>query len=260
MGSAIAGVIIDIDGVLIYQGRAYRGAVEFVRKLREHGLRVCYLTNSTLNSRHACALKLRRNGFWAAENHVITASYATAHYLRACRARSIWLMLTGAGRREFDGIQNDTTKPEFVVIGDFRNRYKTRTMNKALRLIVKGAKLIGMIPELTDTSLGQIELNVGSWVRMLETAAGCKALYIGKPNPYPFKLALQSMCLPADKVMMIGDRADTDIAGAQGAGMRTMLVRTGEYQETRDITPDVIVDSIIMAQRYITNEMPRHRT
>jgi ribonucleotide monophosphatase NagD (HAD superfamily) len=104
-----------------------------------------------------------------------------------------------------------------------------------------------MQSELIDTSLGQAELNVGSWVGMLERASGVRAIYIGKPNSFAFELTLQSMVLGNKQVAMIGDRVPTDVLGANKAGIRTVLVRTGEFHLNdlkNAVYPDFMVDSI----------------
>jgi ribonucleotide monophosphatase NagD (HAD superfamily) len=82
-----------------------------------------------------------------------------------------------------------------------------------------------MQSELLDNSMGDLELNVGSWVGLLERAAGVAATYIGKPNPFVFELALQDMHLSKHQVLMVGDRVETDIRGAQDFGLRSVLVQ-----------------------------------
>jgi HAD superfamily hydrolase (TIGR01458 family) len=241
------GIIFDIDGVLEFQGSVYEGAVETVSALRKRGITLRFLTNSTLKSRKSCAEKLQRKGFYITEEEVITASYATAVYLREIQPRSCWVLLEREGRHEFDEFVHDTENPEYIVIGDCRDNFRFETLNKALRLLVNGARLIGMSPELIDSSMREIELNVGSWVHMLELASGVEAIYIGKPNRYVFDLTLRGMDCDNDEVIMVGDRIDSDIQGAKNAGMRSILVKTGEFREadlTSGIEPDFIVDSL----------------
>jgi HAD superfamily hydrolase (TIGR01450 family) len=134
-----------------------------------------------------------------------------------------------------------------IVVGDYRDRFTFDTMNKALRLLLKGAKLIGMSPELIDRSMGDYELNVGSWVHMLEKASNVQAVYVGKPSPYMFELALQHMRLENREVVMVGDKVSTDIQGAHNVGIRSILVKTGEFDEKdlkNGVKPDFVCDSI----------------
>lgn len=243
----INGIIFDVDGVLEFQGRVYPEAVETIDILRGRGIVLRFLTNSTLKSRNSCAERLRKAGFPIFDEEVITASYATAMYLKGLEPRSCWVMLDGRGLDEFKEFEQDTENPEYIVVGDNRNRFDFEYLNKALRLILKGAKLIGMQSELVDTSMGEAELDVGSWVGMLERATGMRATYIGKPSSYVFELTVKTMKMDKGKVIMVGDRVSSDVKGAKEFGIRSVLVRTGEFDE-RDlagtIKPDFILDSV----------------
>lgn len=247
MLTGVKGIIFDIDGVLEFQGKVYPRAIEFVNMLREKGMILRFLTNSTLKSRKSCAEKLNKKGFQVSKEEIITASFATAAYLKELNPRSCWVMQEGDGFDEFRGFCQDTKNPEYIIIGDNRSKFDFDHLNHVLRLLLNGAKLIGMQEELTDTSLGEVELNVGSWTGMLERAARIKATYIGKPSSYVFKLALKTMELEKSEVIILGDRVSTDIKGANNFGIKSVLIKTGEFDE-RDIEgnikPDYVFNSI----------------
>jgi HAD superfamily hydrolase (TIGR01458 family) len=246
----VRGVILDIDGVLEYQKQVYPGAVETIEAFRAHHLAVRFLTNSTLKSRASCAAKLRMGGFQVDEAEVITASSATADYLRGLRPASCWVMLERAGLDEFQEFTQDSERPQWLVVGDNRSQFNFDVLNRALGVLSRGAGLIGMQAELADSSSGTLELNVGSWVGMLERASGVPAVYIGKPNRYVFDLATRSMGLDPSEVVMIGDRMATDVLGAKGVGMRSILVKTGEFRE-RDLAGAVQPDAICASIREV---------
>jgi HAD superfamily hydrolase (TIGR01458 family) len=240
-------VIFDIDGVLVFQGQTYPGAVDTLAALRAKGLPLRFLTNSTLKSRASCAQKLQHAGFQVAVEEVITASYATAAYLRPLHPRACWVLLDGPGLAEFAEFPQTRDDPEYVVVGDYRDHFNFANLNHALRLLRRGARLIGMQPELLDTSSGPAELNVGAWVELLATAAQVAPVYIGKPHPFVFELALRTLPCPPAAVVMVGDRLATDVLGAQRCGLQTVLLKTGEF-DPRDlpgpVQPDHIFDSI----------------
>jgi len=241
------GVIFDIDGVLTYQDMVFPSAPQVVDLLRRQGLTLRFLTNSTLKSRRSCAARLREVGFQIDDAEVLTASYITALYLRQIKPRSVWVMLEREGLDEFLDFPQNLENPEYIVIGDNRSNFDFVHLCKALRLLRKGAKLIGMIPELVDTTLGDLELNVGSWVHMLELASGVPATYIGKPHRFAYEYTLRSMGLDKSQVIAVGDRTGTDIQGANDFGIPSVLLRTGEYAEndlSRTARPDFVIDSI----------------
>jgi HAD superfamily hydrolase (TIGR01458 family) len=243
----LRGIILDIDGVLDFQGQVYPGAIDTVETLRHLGFVLRFLTNSTLHSRRSRATRLLAEGFHVCAEEIITASYATARYLQQLNPRSCWIMLEGEGLDEFSAFRQDTENPEYVVVGDNRSKFNFDHLNHALRLLLKGAKLVGMHPDLVDNSTGAPELNVGSWVRLLEAASGVQAVYVGKPQPFVFELALADMGLDKKQVVMVGDRVQSDIKGAQALGIRSVLVKTGEFRAgdlEAGIEPDFILDSI----------------
>ena len=243
----IRGIIFDIDGVLEFQGSVYPGAVETLKKLRDRGFALRFLTNSTLKSRASCAARLRRAGYRVSDDEVITASYATAAYLRTLGPRTCWVMLDREGFDEFKEFEQDLVSPEYIVIGDSRSRFDFEHLNRVLRLILRGAKLIGMQSELVDSSMGAPELNVGSWVGMLERATGVKATYIGKPSSYVFELTMKTLELDKSEIVMVGDQVATDVKGANDFGIRSILVKTGEFDEQDlggSIVPDFVVESV----------------
>ena len=243
----LRGIIFDVDGVLDFRGEVLPGATDAVATLRRSGFALRFLTNSTLHSRRSRAAKLVAEGFDVSPEEVITASYATARYLEQRQPTSCWIMTEDEGLSEFSTFRHDMEDPEYIVVGDYRNRFDFRHLNRALRLLLNGAKLIGMNPDLVDRSTGEVELNVGAWVRLLEAAACVQAVHIGKPQPFGFALALAGMGLRKKDVVMVGDRVDSDIKGAQRFGIRSVLVKTGEY-ETGDLSgsvePDAVIDSL----------------
>jgi HAD superfamily hydrolase (TIGR01450 family) len=125
-------------------------------------------------------------------------------------------------------------------------------MNKALKLLQRGSKFIVMISQIVDNSMGDVELTVGAYGKMLEDAANVKATYIGKPSKFIFEMALKTMDIERNTVLMVGDRVSSDIRGAKNAGIKSVLVKTGEFKESDlagDVQPDHIVDSISEIKR-----------
>jgi HAD superfamily hydrolase (TIGR01450 family) len=156
-------------------------------------------------------------------------------------------MVDRDGIHEFDEFTHDSENPEYIVMGDYRSHFDFNHMNKALRLLLGGAKFIAMQNEMLDTSMGDVELNVGAWVGMLERAAGVQALSIGKPNPFVFELALRSMGLDVTQALVVGDRVATDVRGARDFGLASALVKTGEF-DPADLEgpyqPDYVFETI----------------
>jgi inorganic pyrophosphatase len=259
MAARFKGAVFDIDGVLEYQGRACHGARETIDRLREKGVVLRFLTNSTMKSRTSCARRLGQRGIGIEPREIVTASYAAACFLRAVNARSCLVMVDGEGKDEFSELAFDRDRPEYLVVGDNRSRFDFEHLNEAVRILLDGAKLVGMQSELLDTSFGDVELNVGSWVGMLERASGVPATYVGKPSEFAFQLVLDTMGLAKRDVVMVGDKVPTDVRGAKDFGMACALLRTGEFDEHELAVgpkPDFIFDSLTEVLRLFDGKGP----
>src|SRR5690606_36950964 len=94
-----------------------------------------------------------------------------------------------------------------------------------------------------------LQMDIGGFIEALEYASGTKAMIIGKPSADFFNAALEDMQLEAREVGMIGDDIDSDVGGAQQAGLKGILVRTGKYRQSyaavSPVTPGVVSDSIL---------------
>jgi HAD superfamily hydrolase (TIGR01458 family) len=111
-----------------------------------------------------------------------------------------------------------------------------------------GAKLITIHKNRFWQTEHGLQMDIGGFIDGLEYASGAKAMIIGKPSKDFFQIALDHMALQADQVAMIGDDIDADVGGAQQAGLKGILVRTGKYRqsyaEQSAVTPDLILDSV----------------
>jgi ribonucleotide monophosphatase NagD (HAD superfamily) len=91
-------------------------------------------------------------------------------------------------------------------------------------------------------------LDSGAFVAGLEYAAEVEATVLGKPSAAYFDAACAALDADPERTWMVGDDIESDIVGAQGVGMHTVLVRTGKFRpdavERADKRPEGIVSSI----------------
>ena len=89
---------------------------------------------------------------------------------------------------------------------------------------------------------------MGAFIAGLEQAAGVSATVVGKPSAAFFETVRGELGASPTEALMIGDDIDADVLGAQSAGIRGVLVRTGKFRED-ELTrargrPDHVVDSL----------------
>jgi HAD superfamily hydrolase (TIGR01458 family) len=119
-----------------------------------------------------------------------------------------------------------------VVLGDAGGFFTYDRLNAAFRVLTGGADFYALAANRTfRDSDGELSMDAGAFVAALEYAARTKAEVLGKPAPAFFAAALEDAGVAAADAAMIGDDAESDIAGALAAGLATaILVRTGKYR------------------------------
>ncbi|WP_068115941.1 TIGR01458 family HAD-type hydrolase [Tropicimonas marinistellae] len=255
----IGGVLLDISGVL-YQGeRPIAGAVDAVERLRESGIPIRFLTNSTRRPKRTIVRKLNVLGFDAGDDEVLTPAAAACTWLNA-HGFSPHLLVHPDLEEDFSDCVGAASKA--IVIGDAAEYFSYERLNAAFRELVAGAPLLALAANrvFRDTD-GELSLDAGAFVRALEYSSGTEALILGKPERSFFRAGTDSLgCAPSD-VAMVGDDAESDVAGALSAGIGMgILVQTGKYREGDEnrfgpaptsVATDIAeaVDTIIAASR-----------
>ena len=235
METSIELVCIDLDGVVYRGDRPIEGASWFVHKLIEHNIKYAFVTNSTLRPRSFYAEKLNRMGIPANDEKIITAAYATYRYLkRREKNRSFTVFLLGEEglRNELARLEcrfqkeTETLPADYVVVGLDRS-ITYEKLCKATRDLLAGARFIGV----NNDALWPVEdgfmPGVGMFVAALRAASGKRPYIVGKPNTFMIKLAMEREKVPPERVLMVGDKLDSDILMGNRAKTQTALVLTG---------------------------------
>jgi 4-nitrophenyl phosphatase len=114
--------------------------------------------------------------------------------------------------------------------------------------IRNGARFIGTNGDLTfPTERGQVP-GAGSVLALFSAATGVKPIVIGKPNPPMYEIAMHRLGVSPQETMMVGDRYDTDIAGAISMGLKTVGMLTGidtrAHFEAQQSPPHLIAEDL----------------
>ncbi len=237
----IRGVLIDLSGVL-YVGRdPVPGAVRALQRLRDAGLPVRFLTNTTRQTRRSLLGKLAGLGFAMDERELFTASAAALKLIQRRGLRPCLLVHPGL-LAEFHGVE--TRNPDAVVLGDAAEAFSYVALNRAFRLLMDGAPLIAMGRNRYFKEPDGLSLDLGPFVAALEYASGVEAEITGKPARAFFETALADLGCGPGEAVMIGDDLPDDIGGAQALGLCGVLVRTGKYRPEDEQDPGIEPDHI----------------
>ena len=246
--SRFSALLLDIDGVIRHGPAPVPGAVDAVRRIRQSGLPLRFVTNTSTKSRRSLCAELQTMGFDIEESMVFSAPAAVANYLRNTDNPSCFLIAKGNVAEDFAGISLDSDRPAAVVVGGAEENFTYEAMNRAFQLLLAGAELIAIHRNAYWRVGDDLWLDAGAYVAALEFATRARAKLFGKPAPDFFSQVVAGLEVPAHRVLMIGDDAVSDVAGAQDAGLAGALVQTGKFRpqdlERPGFRPDLVATSI----------------
>lgn len=250
--TTIRAVIMDMDGVLWRGTQVLPGAPALFSFLRARGLPFALATNNSSRAPSDYVEKLAALAIGAVEpEQIITSGTAAARYLRSRFSPGTPVHVLGG-----DGLRALIQSAGFTLVGmegeaavvvvgiDFDLTYAK--LKRAALLIRAGAEFIGTNADATFPLPDGLAPGAGSLLAALRTATGREPRIMGKPAAPMFEAALEVVAVPPASTLMIGDRLDTDIAGASALGLRTALVLTGVAAAT-DLKADVALPDAVYA-------------
>ncbi len=242
----VRALVLDADGVLVMRGAALPGAPEALARLAQLGIPYRVATNISALHRETLAAGFGRIGLPIPPERIVTALSATAeHVRRTYPGRPVFVLTRPDGLREFGDhplmtpaqADADDARAAAVVFGDAVEDLSYANLDRAFRLVRRGAALIAMHRNgWWYTPKGET-IDTGAFVAAIEYATGMPARVTGKPGPLMFRTAYRGLAadvaaaggprLARSQTAMVGDQAPQDVAGARRAGLRGILVLSG---------------------------------
>lgn len=223
----IKAILFDISGVLHIDRQPYPGTIRMLARLQQTDLQLRFVTNTSRTTSQQTLTALQEMGFDVKAEQIFTAPGAIRQALISRKLRPYCLIHPDL-EAEFADI--DQQQPNAVVVADAADRFDYAHLNRAFKLLMNAAPLLGIGMNRYFKSSGALQLDAGPFIQALEYAAGIKAEILGKPAAGFFRAALASLSCRADEVLMIGDDVEADVLGAIAAGLKACLVQTGKYQ------------------------------
>jgi glycerol-1-phosphatase len=229
--SAYDVALLDLDGTVYLGGAAIPGAAEALRKADAAGMRLAYVTNNAYRTPAAIAALLTGFGVPAAPGDVVTSAQAAARMLAdRLPAGAKVLAIGGAGlrmalrERGLRPVSTAIERPQAVAQG-YSPDVDYSILAEGGLAVAAGALFVGSNADVTLPSRRGRQPGNGSLLQVITTATGVQPLVAGKPEP---PLHHESMLRTgAQRPLVVGDRLDTDIEGANRVGADSLLVLTG---------------------------------
>lgn len=254
--AALKIVLLDMDGVLWRGPDLILDISELFTCINAHNLSAYCVTNNSTRPVDYHLRQLNKYGVSLDEKQMITSAEATADYLAMKYPAGGLVYVVGEQglvealqKQNFIHVENPHDENILAVAAGLDRGLTYEKIEIAARLIDQGVPFLGTNPDITIPTPDGIAPGAGVVIKAIETASGTSAEIMGKPKTYLYNLALQRAgCLP-DEAIMIGDRLETDIAGAQNIGIRTGLVLSGVTDrstgEAWNPPPDLIADNAL---------------
>ncbi|MFI9385920.1 HAD-IIA family hydrolase [Kutzneria sp. NPDC052558] len=229
--AAYDALLLDLDGTVYRGGEAVPGAVEAIKASRERGAGIRYVTNNASRKPASVAAHLNELGFQASDDEVSTSSQAGAAVLAEHLEPGALVLIVGtqALADEVTAVGLTTTRTYSPEVAAVVQGHSPDTgwsdLAEAALAIRNGAFWVACNIDATlPTERGLMPGN-GSMVAAVRTATDVEPVVAGKPARPLMDQAIRSA--GASKPLVVGDRLDTDIAGATAAELDALLVLTG---------------------------------
>lgn len=237
----LAGLLVDLDGTLYVGDEPVTGAREALQEITASGIALRYVTNTTRKPRRAVRDHLRFLGFEVAEAEIFTPAVAAAGLIGDGRCHPL---VDDSLREDLAGVALTDEDPDYVLVGDLGEGFTYRRLDAAFRALMGGAELVALQKNRYWRKPDGLSLDAGPFVAALEYASGKTATVVGKPEGAFFRLALNSLGLEPSEAAMVGDDAESDVAGARAAGLVGIQVKTGKYGAGTATKSDLTLDSV----------------
>lgn len=221
-------LLLDLDGTVF---RGHEPTVGAIDSLTGLDARVLYVTNNASRAPSQVAEHLRELGFTAAAEDVVTSAQSAAHLLATHLSPGAPVLVVGTDALA-DEVSNVGLRPvrtfdegPVAVVQGHSPETAWPNLAEAALAIRAGALWVAANVDLTLPSERGLLPGNGSMVAALQAATEREPLVAGKPQPTLMNDALSRGTFTSP--LVVGDRLDTDIAGAVAAGLPSLMVLTG---------------------------------
>lgn len=250
----------DLDGTIYIGSELLPGVKETIYELRKHGKKILFITNSPTITRKEGKERLERLGIETSLEEVLTAPYVAGTYFAENEPdASVFIIGERAIHTELENFEIETTEEPLTathVLVGLDKEFTYQNLHLAMKAVRHCKKLIVTNPDPSGPAQGGIIPDTLALARAIEVASDHKINQnIGKPDPYYANIMLEKLGVPADRILVVGDRIETDIELGMRNGFKTCLVLTGiatmEDVRNSGVQPDYIVERLADAEKQV---------
>ncbi|MDP6905894.1 MAG: HAD-IIA family hydrolase [Candidatus Thalassarchaeaceae archaeon] len=226
----IDAVFLDLDGTIYLGEDLIEGALEFLNRCDKNGIKRFFLSNNSSKSVEQYVAKLQKLGIPAMKSDVLLSTHDLISWLHAFDYDRIYLVGT-IGMQDMlqdAGLTIDAGDPEIVVLG-YDTEINYDKISTASIHLHNGVPLVASHPDMVCPSPDGGLPDTGAYMALFEATTGVRPIHVcGKPQPGMIRHKIEELKLLPERCAMIGDRLYTDMAMATRAGVKGILVLSGE--------------------------------
>lgn len=224
--------IFDLDGTIYTENKLIENADKTINCIKKLGKKVVFISNKTTGTSYDYYLLLKSFNINVEPEEIINASVVIKKYLKNHFPGKYFYAI---GEQKFiDEIENEglkySTDPELIdiVIVTLDRTLNFEKIERAAHALEKGAHFFAANIDNTCPVLDGEITDAGVTISALEKRTHKKLeLHFGKPSKFMFDEIKSQLNTENSKILLIGDRLETDIAMGNIFGIDTALVRTG---------------------------------
>jgi HAD superfamily hydrolase (TIGR01450 family) len=246
----IEAIFLDLDGTIYLGGEPIEGALDFLERLDQRGIRRFFLSNNSSKSVSQYLEKLTSMGIPANEQDILLSTHDLLSWLKKEGVTETYLVGTEGMREmlEEDGIRTRSRSPQYVVLG-YDTEINYEKLSTASIHLHSGVPMVASHPDIVCPSPDGGLPDTGAYIDLFEATTGVRPIHIcGKPNPGMILHKIEELGLQPDNCAMVGDRLYTDIEMAERSGVHGILVLSGEATmsdaSVASQKPSLVVDSV----------------
>jgi 4-nitrophenyl phosphatase len=227
---SIKAIILDMDGVLWRDNEPIGELPEIFAEIDTRGWQVALATNNATRTINQYVEKLVNFGVEIQANQIINSAQTVAIYLKKLFPQGGNVYCVGESALSNTLLEegfNISTENVIAVVVAMDRQLTYEKLVQATLLIRSGAKFIATNPDRTFPTPAGLIPGTGATLAALEAASEVEPVVVGKPAPEMYRIAMQRMGTLPVNTLVVGDRLETDIAGAQEIGCLSALVLSG---------------------------------
>lgn len=231
----IKAAIFDLDGTVYIDGVPIGDSPGTLDYLRNKGIKIGFLTNNSSRSDEEYEELLKSRGIYKEGDYILSSLSAAAEYLNAeYRGKKVYALATDSSdkylkSRGINLLPESRSDEADILLLAFDKEITYKKIERANRLLCRGVTYIATHPDIVCPAKECSVPDAGAFMELFKASSGrMPDVIVGKPFPFMAEKFCKETGFLPENVLMVGDRLYTDIKFGINAGLKTVLVLSGE--------------------------------